>query len=957
MNNQSKPVAPPPIPLVGWALLFMLVMASVLFFIDRQTLAILKSTISVDFAMKNESYGRLIMAYLLPYTVGYLFSGQLIDRWGTRRCAALFLVGMSAATIGCGLARNFYELLLAQVVLGLSESGVVPSIMVMITKWFPAERRGFVVTMHQALQSIGPVLTAPLVAALTIKFGWRSSFLIPGILSVGLALVWFLSDRSGMPAAAVRCPHTGAPGFGSLKFVLTTPALRGVVLTRIITDPAWFFLIYWQAAFLQDRGGWTLAALGRWTWLPPAGAAFMNIFMGWWSDKHLRASGHAPTARRIALQRLAMLAPCFALAPFAVGSKPFVLVLLILCYVMANCWLTMVNVLVTEVAPPGTVATAFGAMSALGGLASILFNYAAGWLVDKLGYATMFVTCACLYPLGVMILHHYYGAGGPAKKSQSPVPGVTFLFALGSFLLVALSLSGAGVPVIPQTAIEAYPLPFLYTNSTVYSLRAGGEDIPVVSYVKEYDYAEFSMPDGATSLVVTALTETNIAAYGISPIRLGITGAIAGNQLTFSLTNHQYLIVKINGHKKLVIAADPMEADVPAPSGTGIFNITAAPYYADATGAHASTKAIQNAIHDASTHGGAHGGHGIVYVPAGVYTTGNLKLQSNVALYLAGGSVLRASLETSNYTRDYYKRSQKRFVTWFISTATNAVNVKIYGRGTVDGNGYCLAKMKNFGNNLLVPVGCTNFVSDGVIYRDSGAWAVTPARSANLLFANFKLFNHLNTGEDDGIDVCECQNVTVSNAVAIALDDAYSTKTWEKATDLTVNWPGEAQVNSDIIFENCLAWTYCYCYKIGQGVVQPQEGITFRNCVAYECAVALGIDHKWGTAPVRHVTFDNIDIERVSNSNADHRTWAAFFVDKDNPRGGGPIYGLIVKNIHVRDPGTSGGVLVGRGNSAMIDGVTLENILMPGGSAPATSLSEMDILCVRNATNVLVLSR
>src|SRR4051812_44749337 len=163
VNHQTKST-PPRISKAGWAMLLMLVLASILFFIDRKTLAILKFTISGEFGLSNHDYGLLINAYLVPYTVGYLFSGQLIDRWGTRRCATFFLIGMSVATVACGLARNFHELLAAQVLLGISESGVVPSIMVMITKWYPAERRGFVVTMHQALQSVGPVITAPLVA-------------------------------------------------------------------------------------------------------------------------------------------------------------------------------------------------------------------------------------------------------------------------------------------------------------------------------------------------------------------------------------------------------------------------------------------------------------------------------------------------------------------------------------------------------------------------------------------------------------------------------------------------------------------------------------------------------------------------------------------------------------------------------------------------------------------------
>jgi len=184
---------------------------------------------SVDeevFKLSNQDYGLLITAYMVPYTLGYLVSGQLIDRWGTRRCATIFLLGMSIATVACGLARTFHELLAARVGLGIAESGVVPSIMVLITKWYPRERRGFVVTMHQALQSIGPVITAPLVAGLTLSQGWRTSFLLPGVIGFALALTWYLSDRVSVPSNVV---DTTKPkiGFDALRFV---PRTKNVVL-------------------------------------------------------------------------------------------------------------------------------------------------------------------------------------------------------------------------------------------------------------------------------------------------------------------------------------------------------------------------------------------------------------------------------------------------------------------------------------------------------------------------------------------------------------------------------------------------------------------------------------------------------------------------------------------------------------------------------------------------------
>ena len=81
---------------------------------------------------------------------------------------------------------------------------------------------------------------------------------------------------------------------------------------------------------------------------------------------------------------------------------------MVIAYFMANTWLTLVNVLVTELATKDKIATSLGVMSALGGVMSMLFNYAAGPLVDRFGYTALFVACGCLHPLGAWILYRSY---------------------------------------------------------------------------------------------------------------------------------------------------------------------------------------------------------------------------------------------------------------------------------------------------------------------------------------------------------------------------------------------------------------------------------------------------------------------------------------------------------------------------------------------------------------------
>lgn len=297
-----------------------------------------------------------------------------------------------------------------------------------------------------------------------------------------------------------------------------------------------------------------------------------------------------------------------------------------------------------------------------------------------------------------------------------------WLIGLFSFIFILGSLGAVPVRVHAAT-ISSYALPSIYTASTVYGLKVDATTIPVVSYTSEYDYAHFSM-SGSATIEITAIGQASITSYSISPKKLNLTGTTSGNKLTFTVSGDEYLIVKINEGRALVIAADPAETNKPASSGTGIYNVKSSPYNADSTGAGMATTAIQNAINDAANYTG---GQGIVYVPAGIYKAGNLQLKSDVALYLEGGAVLRFTGVASDYTVNWHKDSQLRDVTWWLYTQTGADNVKIYGRGTIDGNGKYATSKNNFASNIIVPIGTTNFTLDGPLIRDSGSWAVTPA--------------------------------------------------------------------------------------------------------------------------------------------------------------------------------------------------------------------------------------
>ncbi|MGO4495741.1 hypothetical protein AB4114_07505 [Paenibacillus sp. 2RAB27] len=212
------------------------------------------------------------------------------------------------------------------------------------------------------------------------------------------------------------------------------------------------------------------------------------------------------------------------------------------------------------------------------------------------------------------------------------------------------SVEAAVTPEINAAASKAviypYNQPAKYAASVNYTLKANGVDIPVVKSFDDYDYANFSMSNGPVTFEVTILNTDKVHDYAISPKKLGIQpDSVVGRTLTFTTQKDEYLIVTMNSRKtRLVIAADPAETDVPASSGTGIFNVGQAPYLVnstgDQTGVAARTAAIQQAIDDASSYGtlAGNGVQGIVYIPAGQYYIGNLVLKSNTALYMQPGA-------------------------------------------------------------------------------------------------------------------------------------------------------------------------------------------------------------------------------------------------------------------------------------------------------------------------------
>jgi len=399
------------VPVRAWTLLGLVAIAAVLFMMDRQVLSLLKTTLRDEIGLTDVQYGWLITGFMVPYTVMYLFTGGWIDRWGTRVMSLVFIGTMSAATLLNGLARNFEEMFLCRVLLGAAEAGIIPASILFVYTWFPDDRRATAAGIKSPIALVGTMSTPLLVAFLAENFGWRVAFVIPGVVGLFVAAGWWWLDRNpphyGVPKKAAA-PRVGA--FALLRQRRIWPLFAA----RILSDPFWFFLLYWHAPFLREKLGVSLGDLGRWVWILPLGGSLANLGAGLFSDRLLARGLPLFKARVLPLLLTAGIAPLAWLIPQA-GSIRVAVLLFAALYVMCYAWTLLTNLFVADIVGRENVATGVAVLSAMGGATSAAFNLTAGWLVTHAGYTPLFIAGSLLHPLAAVVLwRSYYRQPEPA---------------------------------------------------------------------------------------------------------------------------------------------------------------------------------------------------------------------------------------------------------------------------------------------------------------------------------------------------------------------------------------------------------------------------------------------------------------------------------------------------------------------------------------------------------------
>nr|MCU0246775.1 MFS transporter [Bryobacter sp.] len=192
-ERPSAAVPPAPVRKIRnlrWWITGLLFLSTVINYMDRQNLSILARTIQNDLKISDLQYSDVVQAFLLAYTISYLFAGRLTDYLGTRASMAVFIVWWSIADMLTSLSRSVYSLGFFRFLLGVGEPGNYTAAPKAVSEWFPPKERGLVVGIYTAGATLGATIAPPVIAYLATQFHWRYVFLFTGSLGLLWVIPW-----------------------------------------------------------------------------------------------------------------------------------------------------------------------------------------------------------------------------------------------------------------------------------------------------------------------------------------------------------------------------------------------------------------------------------------------------------------------------------------------------------------------------------------------------------------------------------------------------------------------------------------------------------------------------------------------------------------------------------------------------------------------------------------------
>jgi sugar phosphate permease len=388
--------ATPRVRSIQRAALAMLVLAGVINYVDRATLAVANLLIRQDLGLSIADMGYLLSAFLWAYAFSQLPTGAMVDKLGPRLLLSCGLALWSLAQLLGGLVQSFGQFFGARVLLGVGEAPQFPTGARVVRDWFNPRDRGLATGIFNCASSLGTAIAVPLLTFLMLSFGWRVMFMIMGVAGLAMAAIWYFSYRNPTDVALsaeenVYRTQGDPPGQRTqvtlrewkqlFRFRTTWGMILGYFGCIYLT---WIYTA-WLPGYLEIERHMSVKFTGFAAAVPFAWGVVGGLLGGYIVDFLLRRGVSPVKSRRIpAAIALCGTAACTVAAAFVTSNAlaiAFISASLFLVYVTSTCAWAL-----SSVAAPTNCTASIGAMQNFGGyLGGALAPTVTGLIVQQTG--------------------------------------------------------------------------------------------------------------------------------------------------------------------------------------------------------------------------------------------------------------------------------------------------------------------------------------------------------------------------------------------------------------------------------------------------------------------------------------------------------------------------------------------------------------------------------------------
>lgn len=385
-----------------WVIVALLFFATTINYLDRQVISLLKPVLEKEFSWSESDYANIVTVFTFFYGSTTLLAGYIIDKIGTKLGYIGAILVWSLAAMGHALAGSTFGFMIARALLGIGEAGNFPASVKTVAEWFPQKERALAIGVFNSGANIGAVVAPAVVPALALYAGWQTAFIVTGALGFGWIVLWWifyevparhkrvnsaeLAHITETPVDASLIGDAAAtdllsPATQTRYPIFSNRAIWGFMGGKLLTDPIWWFFLFWLPSYLASIYHLDLKTLGAPLIIIYLAATIGSVGGGWLSSQLIQKGWNPTRARQYAMALFAVcVTPVMAISQM--NSMWSVVAILSLAVAAHQAWSANIFTVAADQFPKQVLSRVVGFGTMAGTLGGAMFPLLVGRILD-----------------------------------------------------------------------------------------------------------------------------------------------------------------------------------------------------------------------------------------------------------------------------------------------------------------------------------------------------------------------------------------------------------------------------------------------------------------------------------------------------------------------------------------------------------------------------------------------